>query len=78
MADFEHSELTREAQRDPMLVYYETLGLHRQATYAMVKRAYRHLARKYHPDVNQTSEATQRMQQINDAYERIKQALEAP
>lgn len=77
VADFEPVEQAPEARRDPMLIYYETLGLHRQATYAMVKRAYRHLARKYHPDVNQTPEATERMQQINHAYERIKQALEA-
>jgi hypothetical protein len=77
MADFELAGQARERHRDPMLVYYETLGLHRKATHAMVKRAYRHLARKYHPDVNPTPEATRRMQQINDAYERIMQALDS-
>ncbi len=75
MADFEPDPAARARYRDPMLVYYETLGLHRRATYAAVKRAYRRLARRYHPDVNQTQEATLRMQQINDAYGRIMETL---
>ena len=77
MADFEPGGVTeRELVHDPLRAYYETLGIHRKASYQTVKRAYRRLARKYHPDVNQTPEANQRMQQINDAYERIARTFE--
>jgi preprotein translocase subunit Sec63 len=77
MADFEPAGVTeRELAHDPLRTSYETLGIHRKASYQAVKRAYRRLARKYHPDVNQTPEANQRMQQINDAYERIARTFE--
>lgn len=76
MADFEPgNEKEREFQRDPLRSYYHLLGIHHRASRETVKRAYRRLARKYHPDVNRTPEATQRMQQINDAYKRIMREL---
>lgn len=76
MADFEpHSEKQRELLRDPLRSHYHLLGIHHKASRETVKRAYRRLARKYHPDVNRTPEATQRMQQINDAYKRIMREL---
>ncbi|MFV0590018.1 MAG: DnaJ C-terminal domain-containing protein [Draconibacterium sp.] len=50
--------------------YYETLGIDKTATQADVKKAYRKLARKYHPDVNQNDEgAKHKFQQINEANE---------
>lgn len=49
--------------------YYEILGVTREATEAEIKRAYRKLARKYHPDVNKTTEAEQKFKDINEAYE---------
>jgi hypothetical protein len=54
-----------------MTVYYRRLGLSATARRAAVKRAYRRLARKYHPDLNTDPAANKRMQEINEAYERI-------
>jgi curved DNA-binding protein len=50
--------------------YYKILGLDRTATEADVKKAYRKLARKYHPDLNPDDAAAKKMfQQINEANE---------
>lgn len=77
MADFEPlSAEQREHLHDPLSAYYRVLGLHRHVSREGVKRAYRRLARQYHPDIDQTPEATARMQQINDAYERIMRAYD--
>ncbi len=52
---------------------YKVLGLDRNATDEEVKRAYRALAKKYHPDLNPgDKEAARKMQEINDAYDQIK------
>lgn len=52
--------------------YYETLGVGRNASEAEIKRAYRKLARKYHPDVNKDKEAEEKFKQINEAHEVLK------
>ncbi|WP_394180521.1 DnaJ C-terminal domain-containing protein [Yoonia maritima] len=52
--------------------YYEILGLERKATQDEIKRAYRKVARKYHPDVNQTPEADARFKEAGEAYEVLK------
>ncbi|MGH2412461.1 MAG: molecular chaperone DnaJ, partial [Microcystaceae cyanobacterium] len=49
--------------------YYEILGVSRDASKEDLKRAYRRLARKYHPDVNKESGAEERFKEINRAYE---------
>ncbi len=50
--------------------YYKLLELDRSATKADIKKAYRRLARKYHPDLNPNDkEAQMRFQQINEAHE---------
>jgi len=50
--------------------YYKTLELERSATKTDVKKAYRRLARKYHPDLNPDDDsAKKRFQQINEANE---------
>lgn len=49
--------------------YYETLGVSRNADKEEIKRAYRRLARKYHPDVNKEEGAEERFKEINRAYE---------
>lgn len=47
--------------------YYAVLGVSRDASEADVKRAFRELARKYHPDVNAADEG-ERFREINEAY----------
>ncbi len=49
--------------------YYEILGISRSADKDEIKRAYRRLARKYHPDVNKEDGAEERFKEINQAYE---------
>ena len=49
--------------------YYETLGVARDASDEDIRRAYRRLARKYHPDVNKEPDAEDRFKQISEAYE---------
>ncbi|MEM0979255.1 MAG: molecular chaperone DnaJ [Cyanobacteria bacterium P01_H01_bin.58] len=49
--------------------YYEVLGIARSAEPEEIKRAYRRLARKYHPDVNKEEGAEEVFKEINRAYE---------
>jgi curved DNA-binding protein len=49
--------------------YYAILGVGKTATQEEVQRAYRKLARKYHPDINKESSAEEKFKQINEAYE---------
>ncbi len=48
---------------------YETLGVSDNATEAEIKKAYRKLARQYHPDVNKDPGAEDKFKEINAAYE---------
>ncbi|MGW8318126.1 MAG: molecular chaperone DnaJ [Candidatus Promineifilaceae bacterium] len=49
--------------------YYEVLEVDRNASKEELKRAYRRLARKFHPDVNHDDSADERFKEINEAYE---------
>lgn len=53
-----------EAKRD----YYEVLGVPRDADDAALKKAYRALAKKYHPDVNPSPEAAEKFKEASEAY----------
>ena len=52
--------------------YYEVLGLPRTATQDEVRRAYRKLARKYHPDVTQQADGEDRFKELGEAYQVLK------
>lgn len=54
--------------------YYDTLGVKPDATDAEIKRAYRKLARKFHPDVSKESGAEEKFKSVNEAYEALKDA----
>ncbi len=49
--------------------YYQILGVKKDDTEAVIKAAYRKLARKYHPDVNKEKDAADKFKDINEAYE---------
>lgn len=48
---------------------YDTLGVDKNASSDEIKKAYRRLARKYHPDINKESDAEEKFKEINAAYE---------
>ena len=52
--------------------YYQMLEVERAASQEEIKRAYRKLARKYHPDVSKEANAEDRFKEINEAYEVLK------
>lgn len=61
--------------RDP----YEVLGVSRNASEEEITKAYRELAKKYHPDLNPGDEtAAQKMSEINEAYDRIRNGDTSP
>ena len=52
--------------------YYKTLNVAKDATQDEIKRAYRKLARKYHPDVNKDTSAESKFKELSEAYEVLK------
>ena len=54
--------------------YYKIVGVARDATQDEIKRAYRKLARKYHPDVSKEADAEARFKELGEAHEVLKDA----
>ncbi|MEA3291325.1 MAG: DnaJ domain-containing protein, partial [Pseudomonadota bacterium] len=52
--------------------YYEVMGVDEKAAADEIKRAYRKLARKYHPDVSKEADAEEKFKQLGEAYEVLK------
>ena len=52
--------------------YYKIMDVDRDATQDQIKRSYRKLARKYHPDVSKESDAEARFKEVGEAYEVLK------
>lgn len=53
------------AKRD----YYEVLGLSKGASEDEIKKAYRKMAKQYHPDINKAPDAEEKFKEVNEAYE---------
>jgi curved DNA-binding protein len=52
--------------------YYKILGVERGASDDDIKKAYRRLARKYHPDVSKEANAKEKFQEVSEAYETLR------
>lgn len=52
--------------------FYDVLGVSKDASDNDIKKAYRKLVRKYHPDVSKAKDADEKIAEINNAYETLR------
>ena len=75
-AQISSGEMTQQFDSGAMAYnHYQALGITRDATLEEIKKAYRGLARKFHPDVSKEIDAESTMQMINIAYDILSDAL---
>lgn len=67
-----YQEQQRNESQKATVNAYGTLGVSTMATNEEVRKAYRNLAMKYHPDHNNSPNASQRFREVHEAYETIK------
>lgn len=73
---FSSGEMTLQFDSDALVNnHYQALGIPRDATLEEIKKAYRGLARKYHPDVSSENNAESTMQLINIAYDILSDSM---
>jgi len=58
----------------PSKDHYSTLGVNKTATAEQIRKAYRKLARKFHPDVNKEDDATTKFAEVQEAYDTLSDA----
>lgn len=71
-----HDSTGAETASGMLAAAYALLGVPLDAEVEDVKTAFRRIARKIHPDVNRASDATRQMQELNEAYRRIMDAID--
>lgn len=72
---YAHHQQPEPRAYNPLQPFYDLLGVPATADETDVKRAYRKKALRYHPDSNPSPDAHAKMQQINEAYQRIMERL---
>ncbi|MBW4437950.1 MAG: J domain-containing protein [Pleurocapsa minor GSE-CHR-MK-17-07R] len=71
-----HDDLREQAGQSRLSEQYALLGLAPGASALEIRSAYRHLARRFHPDLNAEAEANEAMLKLNAAYESLLRALD--
>ncbi|QGS52291.1 DnaJ domain-containing protein [Spiroplasma tabanidicola] len=69
--DYYSNEQQFNQEEKSLIQAYKIMGVSTSATDADIKKKYRELAKKYHPDVNGSKEAQKKMSEINNAYDLI-------
>jgi curved DNA-binding protein len=69
---FDSRILNKRWVHDEIQGLHKTLGVERNASAADIKKAYRKLAHKFHPDISKEADAKEKFQEVGEAYETLK------